>query len=317
MTFGFWYLSFMVKIVFFGTPSFILPVLDSLAAPPYEVATVVCAPDKPVGRKQALTAPPAKLWAQQHDIAVLQPEKLGPEFLHELRKYKADVGIIAAYGKIISKAVLDSFPKGILNVHPSLLPRWRGPSPVQTAIAAGDNETGVTIMLTDEKMDHGPILAQKKRVLFGTETGGKLTEQLFREGAELLRMVLPQWLRDEISPHKQEHDKATFSKTVTREDGRLDFTRPAEELGRFVRAYAPWPGTFFETKETGRVKVLEAETITEKPGKKPGTLIRIGQGNFGIVCQRGVFAPKVIQKEGRNPISANDFAKGREELFSE
>jgi len=117
----------MVKIVFFGTPSFILPVLDSLAAPPYEVATVVCAPDKPVGRKQALTAPPAKLWAQQHDIAVLQPEKLGPEFLHELRKYKADVGIIAAYGKIISKAVLDSFPKGILNVHPSLLPRWRGP----------------------------------------------------------------------------------------------------------------------------------------------------------------------------------------------
>src|SRR3989344_2374529 len=306
----------MTNIVFFGTPHFVIPVLETLVSLPYRLAAVVTVPDKPQGRKQGLVPPPVKEWAQNHTIIAFQPEKLDGIFVATLQKLNPTIGIIAAYGCIIPKSVLDVFPKGVLNIHPSMLPRWRGPSPVQTAIAAGDTTTGVSIMLTDEYMDHGPVLIQQETALNGTETGSELTEKLFRSGAELLKQTLPRWLDGKIVPREQDHAQMTSTKILKRENGRLDFSKSAEELRRLVRAYTPWPGTFFELPKIGRIKVLTAWLKKEKPDKPPGTFIKTDDG-FAIVCKEEMLFPSVIQQEGRKPISANVFAKGHPDLFIE
>lgn len=300
----------MEKIVFFGTPAFVLPVLETLKKLPYELVAVVTAPDKPIGRKQVVTLSPAKEWALAHNIGVLQPEKLDEQFLEELQRSMPTLGIIAAYGKIIPQKVLAVFEHGVINVHPSLLPRWRGAAPVQATIAAADQKTGITLMLTDQKMDHGPIIAQESSVLLGNETGKELTRQLFLKGANLLEKILPKWLAGEIQPTPQEHLQATYAKVLKRDDGRLDFSKPADELSRLIRAYTPWPGTFFEKNDVGRMKILSAHALKEKAGAAPSEFVPLGNTNIGIACGEGILMLDSVQKEGRKPISGQDLRKG-------
>ncbi len=235
-----------MKIVFFGTPEFSADFLRVLIADAdFDIVAVVTQQDEPRGRKKVLTPPPTKLVALEHDIAVLQPTKLkDPTFADALRELNADVFVIIAYGRIIPQTVLDIPPHGCVNVHPSLLPKLRGPSPIISAIANGEKKTGVTIMKLDADMDHGPVLAQTSFAIDATETTPTLTQKVVQHGAPLLVDTLKGYVAGSITPQVQNHDAATFCKLLTREDGRIDWTQPAATIDAKIRAYNPWPGTW-------------------------------------------------------------------------
>src|SRR3989338_5002341 len=242
-----------MKIVFFGTPAFAVTILQALIDAHMPPIAIVTAPDKPAGRGRRLSSPPVKELADKRHIPLLQPEKLKDEiFLETLRNYAADIFVIAAYGKILSQTLLDIPPKGVINVHPSLLPQHRGPSPIQSAILAGDNAMGVTLMLTDKEMDHGPILAQQELEFpISNFQFPKLHHELANLGGKMLVNTLPRWIAGEITPQEQEHKKATYTKLLSKEDGHFDWTKSAEEIDRMVRALNPWPGTWSYMKTFG------------------------------------------------------------------
>src|SRR3989344_2342044 len=216
-----------IRIIFFGTPEFAIPPLEALAREKYEIVAVVTRPDEPVGRKQVITPPPIKVWADKHHIPVFQPLKL--EIGNgKLEIPDADLFVVAAFGKIIPLDILE-FPRlGALNIHPSLLPRWRGPSPIQQTIMAGDTKTGVTIIKIDEFMDHGPILAQRGWPLKNSKiTLQELTNELWVLGADLLIEILAGWIRGEMVPIPQDDAQATFSKLLKKDSGRGDWEKTA------------------------------------------------------------------------------------------
>lgn len=250
------------RFAFFGTPDIGVWVLNALERAGFIPTLCVTGEDARSGRKLILTPPPVKIWATERRIPVVQPTTLKDKrFLQEIGKDRYDLFIVAAYGKIIPEALLRVPSFGTLNVHPSLLPKLRGASPIRSAILTGEKETGVTIMLMDEKMDHGPILAQE--TVGGSERlYGRELDQIFaRTGGELLSRVIPKWIHGEITPREQTHAQATFSKKIVKEDGELDLTLPAEEIVRRVRAYDGWPGTFFwhqQKEKKIRIKVTRA-----------------------------------------------------------
>ena len=231
------------RIVFFGTPDFAAPILERLGGDAdFEVVEAVTRPDKPAGRRKALTAPPVKRAAATLGIPAYQPESLKiTETVEHLKSLNADAFIVAAYGKILPKAVLDIPPFGCVNVHASILPKYRGASPISSAIAAGERETGVTIMRMDEKMDEGPVLAVSKVAVEDADTAETLGSRLAAAGAELLGPTLKLYLHEQLAPTPQNHAEATYTKILAREDGRIDWSRSAEEIERFVRAMQPWP----------------------------------------------------------------------------
>jgi methionyl-tRNA formyltransferase len=250
------------KILFFGTADFSVPSLQSLLDDPrFEVVGVVTKLDAPIGRHQVLTPPPVKSLALKKNVEVFQFEKIKTDetfnILKQLQdKLEIDAYVVVSYGKIIPQNILDLPKKGAINVHGSLLPRWRGASCVQAAIASGDQKTGVTIMLMDSEMDHGDILAQKEIEIGNQETGGELHDRLANLGAASLPDNLFDYLKGQIKPQPQDHSLATYCKILTRDDGKLDWTKSAAEIEHLVRAYNPWPGTWDETKE-GRMKILK------------------------------------------------------------
>jgi len=276
-----------VKFVFFGTPDLAVFVLEELEKGGLLPCLVVTAPDRPAGRGMKLTPPPVKVWAEERNIPVLQPEKLDSDFIDLLvatqgltssrpadssrtdlsRDYQ--LFIVAAYGKIIPQSVLNVPEHGALNVHPSLLPKYRGASPLQSTILSGDTETGVTIILMDEDMDHGPIVGIKNYELGMMENAEQLGEALFRIGGEMLVDVIPKWIAREIAPQEQDHDKATYTKKIAKEDGLIDLDGDSETNWLKFRAYHPWPGVYF-FKETAdkrgkiRVKITGAELKDDK-----------------------------------------------------
>src|SRR3990167_5956308 len=235
-----------MKIIFFGTPDFAVTILKALIDAHMSPIAVVTTPDKPAGRGHIITSPPVKTFVEKYTIPVFQPEKLKDEtFLHTLQNLNADVFVIASYGKILPQNLLDIPLKGTINVHPSLLPRHRGPSPIQGALLAGDDTMGVTLMLTDKEMDHGPIIAYSKwQMPHNTMTYSKLHERLAELGSQLLVETLPKWIAGEITPQEQNHAEATYTKILTKEDGHLNWKKSAEEIDRMVRALNPWPGTW-------------------------------------------------------------------------
>ncbi|MBI5421195.1 MAG: methionyl-tRNA formyltransferase [Parcubacteria group bacterium] len=279
-----------MKYVFFGTPDFAVTILEHLIEAGYVPSAIVTNPDRPVGRKHTITPPLVKKWILEQeglkDIPVFQPEKLS-EIKDDLAALEPDIFIVAAYGKLIPKSVLDIPKHGSLNVHPSLLPKYRGPTPIQTAILNGDKETGVTIMLLDEKMDHGQILKISKYEFPRQERGSPeaaisnydyptLSKELAELGAKTLIDVIPDWLEGKIKPVPQDDALAIYTKIYKGEDGLLDFNKPAEELDCKVRALNQEPGTYF-MKDGKRIKVLKAhvennvlilDTI-QIEGKKP------------------------------------------------
>lgn len=252
--------------MFFGTPDVGVWVLEELERAGYHPSLVVTNPDAPRGRKMIMTPPPVKVWATERGIEVYQPTTLKDAAVEEkLRAGSYDLFIVAAYGKIIPKNILDIPKHGTLNVHPSLLPKLRGASPIRSAILEDVRETGVTIMLMDEMLDHGPILAQRQVAIEKDAwplRGHALDELLAREGGKLLGEVVPEWLAGTIPPQEQKHDEATFCTKITKEMGELDLSQDPYQNLLKIRAFDGWPGTFFFTERNGeriRVKITDAE----------------------------------------------------------
>lgn len=295
------------RIVFFGTPALAATILEALCESPYKPSLIITAPDKPAGRGYALTPSAVKETAAQYGIAVLQPEKLDEQFAQQLRNEEWDVFIVAAYGKIIPQRILDIPAKGTLNVHGSLLPKYRGSSPIQSALANADATTGPTIMLIDEKMDHGPIIAQKEFPITTADTAATLFEKMAREGAALLVATLPGWLEGTLQAIPQVHEEATYTKMLTKEDGRIDWSKSAATIERLVRAYDPWPGTF-TFWGARRVKVLKASICRGAIPGAPGTVVKCDDG-IAVCTGDTPLTIHSLQLEGKKPQSAEEFAR--------
>lgn len=306
-----------MRIVFLGTSEFAVPALEALVKAGYEIVAVVTQPDMPVGRGLKMEAPAVKVKADEFGLRVLQPPtlrlSLGLTQGLALGELHADVGVCVAYGKIIPKEVLELFPHGILNIHPSLLPKYRGPSPIQTAICNGEMETGVTIMLLDAEMDHGPILTQKAIPLDHKILFTIVHNILAQKGAQLLLEVLPKWLTGEITPRAQDHARATFTKMLEREDGRIDWHKPAEQIERMVRAYDRWPGTW-TTYNGKRLKVFRSSLLHAATGcasnPAPGYVWKTETGHIAVNCNPGAIILEKIQREGKKAITGADFLHG-------
>lgn len=311
----------MHKIIFFGTSDFAVPSLKSLLADDrFDVLGVVTQPDRPVGRHATLTPPAVKtalssaIPAQAGiQVPVHQPEKLKDE---DFKRWISEIGpscdafVIVSYGKILPQWLLNLPKKGIVNVHGSLLPRWRGASPIQAAIAAGDAVSGITIMLIDAEMDHGPILAQAQEPITDDDTGGKLHDRLAELGGKILPDVLADYLEGKIQPREQDHAAATYCKILTRDDGKLDFSKNAAELERQIRAHNPWPGTWTELKDK-RLKVMSA-SIGDIVNKQAGD--RFLKNDLPcIACSDGTtLVITRLQAEGKKITNGQDFVRGND-----
>jgi methionyl-tRNA formyltransferase len=296
----------MTRVVFMGSPDFALPPLQALAQG-YEVVGVVTQPDRASGRGRELKAPPVKLLAQELNIPVIQPEKLRqPESMEQLRLWKPDLIVVAAFGQILRKDVLELPTYGCINVHASLLPRWRGAAPINAAILHGDNETGITIMKMDVGLDTGPILSQRSVPLTGDDTAGSAFEKLSRLGAELLIETLPRYLSGEIQPVPQTEEGMTYAPMLKKEEGQLDFTRPAEELERRVRAFNPWPGAFMDF-EGAFLKVHRAHAA--QGDVRPGQRL-IYEERPAVGAGEGLLILDEVQPAGKKPMSGKAFLAG-------
>lgn len=299
-----------VPTVFFGSGSFAVPILDALLAiADLRVSGVVTVPDRPAGRGGARTPTPVAAHARALGLATLQPASLrSDEAATAIGSLGALLGVLADYGRIVPQSILELPASGILNVHPSLLPRWRGASPIPATILAGDRETGVTVIRMDAGLDTGPIVAAERWELRGDEDAPGLEARAAAEGASLMARIVGPWLRGEVVPRDQEDDGVTLTRPLRREDGRLDPTRPAAELERRMRALRPWPGTFLETS-AGRIAVLDAaaQEGLVAPGQTLGHL-----GPDGLAAADGSrLVLRTVQPAGGRPMSWADFLRGR------
>jgi len=298
----------MSRVVFMGTPRFAVPVLEGLAEG-YEVVTVVTQPDRRSGRGRQHQPPKVKQAAQRLRLPVWQPRTLRtPEAVAHLRQLAPDAVVVAAYGQILRSDVLEIPTHGCINVHASLLPHYRGAEPVVAAVLAGDAETGVTIMLIDEGMDTGPILAQQSIPIAPDDTRASLTEKLAHLGARLLLEVLPGWLHGEIQPEAQDDTSASYAPLVRKEDGEVDWARPAVVIERMIRAYAPWPGTHTQWQGK-RLKILRARPVRQS-GTAVGSVIETPEG-VAVVAGEGALLLEEVQLAGKRAMSVADFIRGR------
>jgi methionyl-tRNA formyltransferase len=296
----------MIRVVFMGSPDFALPTLQALAQR-YEVVGVVTQPDRASGRGRELRSPSVKVLAQELNLPFIQPERLKqPEAMEQLRLWAPDLIVVAAFGQILRKDVLDLPRFGCINVHASLLPRWRGAAPINAAILHGDEETGVTIMKMDVGLDTGPILSQRSMRLAPDVTAGSVFEALSRLGAELLIETLPDYLSGKIQPAPQPEEGATYAPMLKKEDARLDFTQPAEELERRVRAFNPWPGAFMDF-DGALLKIHRAHV---EQGKAEAGQRLIFRDQPAVAARGGLLVLDEVQPAGKKPMSGNSFLSG-------
>lgn len=304
-----------MRLIFMGTPRFVVPVLEGLAATPeVEIVCVVTPPDRPAGRGRQPESPPVKLFALECGIPVLQPTSFRPEQAQsELAELTPDIIVVAAYGILLPPAVLALPPHGCLNLHPSLLPRHRGPTPVPTAILEGAEVTGVTLMLLDQGIDTGPLISHAEHALKGTETSSDLTETLFNLGARLLVENLEPWMDGRLTAEPQNEAQATVTSKLERRDGLADWSMSAESLERRARAFTPWPGLF--TRWDGKVlKLTEVASLGSMPGAggDPGQVVTTNDGDtpVAVVASPGWLGLRRVQLEGRRPVTAKEFLRG-------
>jgi methionyl-tRNA formyltransferase len=290
-----------------GSPDFALPSLHSLAKT-CKVVGVVTQPDRPAGRGREMKSPPVKTLAKELGLTVIQPDNIhAPASMSQLIEWKADILIVAAFGQILKKKVLELTRHGCINVHASLLPRWRGAAPINAAIYHGDKETGITIMKIDEGLDTGPIISQQTIPILEADDAGSLSEKLATLGGDLLVETLPRYITGEITPFPQEDAKASYAPMLKKEDGYLDFTQTAEQLARKVRAYSPWPGTFM-TWADKPLKVHKAH-VSDRGSGIAGQTIR--QGNLpGIVTADGILILDEVQPAGKKRMPGQIFLNG-------
>ncbi|MFN4132114.1 MAG: methionyl-tRNA formyltransferase [Caldimicrobium sp.] len=298
------------RTLFFGTPEFVLPVLNFLWEKEILLG-VVTQPDKPKGRGLEPTPSPVKTWALEHNLKILEPAKLKDKtFLLTLKEINPDLIVVFAYGKILPKEVLEIPKEGCWNIHLSLLPKYRGASPVQWALLNGEKETGVTIMLMDEGMDTGPILLQKKLPIEDDDTTPILLKKLSNLSVEALKEALSLHKMGKLKPIPQPQEEVSYAPLIKKDDGLVNFRDPAELIVRKIKAFTPWPGvfTFFKGKilkiHSAEVKDLESQ------GKTPGEILKIGKEGLYIVTSSKVLLLKEVQMEGKKKISAYDFAQG-------
>lgn len=295
-----------IRVVFMGSPDFALSSLRLLAQH-YQVVGVVTQPDRASGRGRELKAPPVKLLAQELNIPVIQPEKVRqPEAMQQLQDWNPDLVIVAAFGQILKKDVLELPKYGCINVHASLLPRWRGAAPINASVLAGDEETGVTIMKMDVGLDTGPMLAMKRIRIKPDDTAGSLFEALSTLGADLLIETLPAYMDGKLSPQPQPEEGATYAPMLKKEDGLLDFNQPAVDLDRRIRAMNPWPGAWFEW-EGAPFKVHRAHV---GQGKAEAGKRLIEQNQPAVGTGSGILILDEVQPPGKKPMNGKSFLAG-------
>lgn len=306
-----------VRIIFMGTPDFAVPTLTTLIESEYKLVAVVTQPDRPRGRGKKLMPSPVKVVAQKAGIPVLQPKTLRDETaVTELASFKPDLIVVAAFGQILRQNVLTLPPHGCINVHASLLPRWRGAAPVAAAIRAGDSETGVTIMLMDEGMDTGPMLAHRAIPITSTHTRETLTAELAELGGTLLVETLPAWLAGDLTPEPQDDRQATLAPRLKKEEGAIDWSQRAVEIERQVRAFYPWPGTFTYGPR-GQFKILAAEVagqVTPPAQSDPGTVFE-HQKEVYVATGQAALRLISVQPAGKKEMSAAAMLNGQPELI--
>jgi methionyl-tRNA formyltransferase len=303
----------MTRIVFMGTPEFAIPSLEALIeSEAFQVVGVVTQPDRQAGRGRRLVESAAKQAALAHDLPVFQPQSLrAPEAMAQLAAWEPDVIVVVAFGQILPQEVLDLPPHGCINVHASLLPRWRG-NPLAAAILAGDEVTGVTVMKMDVGLDTGPILAQRQELIQSDDTQATLAGRLARIGAELLAETLPPYLAGDLVPEPQPEAGATYAERLCKQDGEIDWSRPAIELDRQVRGCSPWPGAF-TTLRGQRLKVLRAVPLPEWRGDAPpGTVVALADG-AAVVTGEGALRLEEVQLSGKKPMDITAFLCGQRE----
>ncbi len=303
----------MLRVVFMGTPDFAVPTLQTLLTlPAVQVVGVATQPDKPAGRGRALAESPVKRVAVAAGVPVLQPRgfRKNPANAEALRALDPDVLVVAAYGLILPQSVLDIPRYGSLNVHASLLPRWRGAAPITFAILAGDTVTGVTIMLMDAGMDTGPTLTTAETAIQPGDTTETLSGRLATLGAGLLRETLPRWVAGELQPRPQPEEGVTYTRLIQKEDGLIDWGRPAAEIERAVRAYQPWPGAF--TLWRGEpLRVIKASQVAGQG--EPGQVVAV-PGGMAVGTGEGLLRLDEVQPAGRRPMPGKAFVNGAKDF---
>ena len=294
-----------------GTPDFAVPVLAALAET-HQVVGVVTQPDRPSGRGRRLAPSPVKQVALERGLPLAQPQSLRtPEAMVQLATWKPEVIVVAAFGQILRQDVLDLPTYGCLNVHGSLLPRWRGAAPVSAAILAGDEVTGVTIMQMDTGLDTGTVLTQREEPIRPNDTQAALEERLARRGAALLVETLPAYLTGDLPPWPQSEEGITYARRLRKENGRLDWSRPAVELGRQVRAFHPWPGAF-TTWRGRRLNVLYATPLPTWQGDTPpGTVIALADDGVAVATGEGALRLEEVQLAGKRRMDISAFLCGQ------
>jgi methionyl-tRNA formyltransferase len=295
------------RIAFMGTPDFAAHILQALLEAPYDIVAVYTQPPRPVGRGYKVTPSPVQKIAEAHKIPVFTPTSLKTEEAQTAwQSLNLDIAVVAAYGLILPKAILEAPRWGCVNVHASLLPRWRGAAPIQRALLSHDVETGVTIMKMDEGLDTGDMLLIEKTPITKETTASQLHETLAHLGAEALLSALPLYLSGKLQPIPQPQEGVTYAEKLSKEEGCLDWALPASVLERKIRALNPWPGTWF-TIGQDRIKVLEAQVVPLSLSQAPGTIL---DTHLTIACGEDALRPLLVQKMGKSPLPVDDFLRG-------
>jgi len=300
-----------LRIVFFGTPELATPSLNQIMGK-HHIVAVVCQPDKPAGRKKKLQAPPTKVWAEERGITVHQPTKLNDGAFEEwLKQQQPDVCALVAYGRILKQPILDVPKHGFLNMHPSLLPKYRGPSPIQSAVLAGEEETGVTIMRLDAGTDTGDMILQKKVAVDAAANAGTLTEKLADLGAQMLDEAITLVETDKAEYTPQDHEMATHSHMFTKQDGAIDWSKSASEIHHQIRACNPWPMAY--TPWNGQPLRFHVSSVSnDESTKGPGTVVRTDKTAIHITTGFGTIGIETLQMPGKKALAVDDFLRGRE-----
>lgn len=296
-----------MKLIFMGTPEFAVPALKALIESPHEVAAVYSQPPRPAGRGQKLTPSPVQQLAQEHGIPVYTPATLKTADAQEMfRSHQADLAVVAAYGLLLPKAILDAPRLGCINIHPSLLPRWRGAAPIQRTVLAGDTETAVCIMQMDEGLDIGPVLLQEHTPVGETETTGQLHDRLAKLGARLCLQAVDALAETGLTHTPQTEDGVTYATKIQKSEARLNWNQPAQTVLNAIRGFNPFPGAFFEYHGEP-IKVLEAELVFLPKPNVPGYVL---DKRLAIACADHAIRPLTLQRPGKKPGALADFLNG-------
>lgn len=301
--------SSRLRLIFAGTPDFAAEALSALMQSQHDIVAVYTQPDRPAGRGRKLTPSPVKQLAEQHQLPVFQPDSLkSPEAVEQLRELDADVMVVAAYGLLLPSEVLRLPRFGCLNIHASLLPRWRGAAPIQRAILAGDSETGITIMQMDQGLDTGAMLLKLPCAIRQEDTAASLHDRLATLGAEAIITALNELPTLTATP--QDDSVATYARKLSKQEAVIDWQSPAEELDRQIRAFNPWPVA--QTSIHGQIlRIWQAQPVAEKAAASPGTVIRANNQGIDIACGQGVLRLTRLQAAGSKPMDVAAFLNGR------